>query len=68
MVCPEGELLPIFTVLWVASVVIVALGVARHETFAAEGTLAIFIDLTVPFLMRDAITSWLRRVWRRLSS
>lgn len=64
--CPDGKLLPILAVFWIASVVRVALGVACHETFATEGTLAFLSVLAVPYLMRDAITWWLRRIWRRL--
>ena len=66
-VCPDGELVPILSVFWIASIVRVALGIAHHETFAIEGTLAFLFVLAVPYLMRDAISWWLRRVERRLS-
>jgi hypothetical protein len=66
-VCPDGELMPVLSIFWIASIVRVALGVAHHETFATEGTLAFLAVLAVPYLMRDAITWWLRRIWRRLS-
>jgi hypothetical protein len=65
--CPDGELMPIFCVFWVASIARVALGVVHHETFGAQGSVAFLAVLAIPYLLRDAIVWWLRRLWHVLT-
>lgn len=63
---PDGELMPVFFLFWVGSIARFALGVAHHETFGTEVALAFLAIFAVPYLMRDAILWWPRRIWRRL--
>lgn len=61
---PDGQLLPVFALLWASSVVRVVLGATDGETFGRELTLATIALLLLPLLMKDA----LRAVWTRLRS
>lgn len=56
--CGDRDLLPIFAIFWALSVVRVAAGVARHEMFGTEATLAFLGVLLVPWLMKDACARW----------
>jgi hypothetical protein len=49
-----GELLPVFALLWVASVARVVAGFLRHETFGTVGTLALVAVFLLPLLMRTS--------------
>jgi hypothetical protein len=53
---PKGrssDLVPVFGLLWVASVVRVVAGVLRHETFGTLPTLAALAVVGLPLLLRD---------------
>ena len=63
--CPDAELIPVFSVLWLASILRVALGIAEHERFGSEGTLAFAAIFVLPFLSKDAIVWAIRRVAKR---
>jgi len=52
---PDRELTVLF-LFWAISLTRVVIGVVRHETFGAEGTLALLAVLVVPWLTRDALT------------
>jgi hypothetical protein len=61
---PPTELLPFFTMLWVASLARVLVALLHQETFAAEPTLAFLLVLVLPWLVKDelfAVTSPRRR-------
>ncbi|HMJ54972.1 MAG TPA: hypothetical protein VK540_23010 [Polyangiaceae bacterium] len=53
--CADRELFAALLVFWVISLARVVVGVACHETFGAEGSLAFLAVLLVPWLMKDAI-------------
>jgi hypothetical protein len=61
----DRELLPVFALLWVASVVRVALAARCDETFGAEATLALFATATIPLLLRGNLANLSHRLWRR---
>jgi nitrate/nitrite transporter NarK len=63
-VCPDQDLLPVLTILWVGSVARVALGVVHPETGGTQVALAMLAVLVVPYLMKDAIGWWIRRCFR----
>jgi hypothetical protein len=63
--CPDGDLLPMLAILWIASIARVALSILRKETFGVEATLAFFVVLLVPFALRDAFLWSLQRLRRR---
>jgi len=44
----DGDLVPVAILLWIASVVRVALGVVEGETFRTEGTLALACAIVIP--------------------
>ena len=45
---PDADLLPVFGIVWLASLVRVAGAVVQHETFGTEPTLALFCVLVLP--------------------
>lgn len=55
---PNQDLLPVFAVVWIASVVRVVGGVMGHETFEIEPTLAFLSVLLVPVLLKDTRAFW----------
>ena len=63
--CPNGDLVAVVLLFWAASVARVAIAFARHETFGAEATLALFGVVLSPIILRGA-GAWLLR--RLLSS
>lgn len=52
---PNRDLVPIFAMLWLASVVRVAVGLMRLETFGQEPTLAFLVVLLLPALMKGSL-------------
>ena len=50
--CPDADLRPVFVVLWLGSGARVVIGIADHEIFGAEGTLALLAVLIIPYLSR----------------
>jgi hypothetical protein len=44
----DGDLVPVSILLWIASVVRVALGVVERETFRTEATLALACVIVIP--------------------
>jgi hypothetical protein len=48
----SGELLPVFVLLWVASIVRVAYALSRHETFGVIATMALVSIVALPMLLR----------------
>jgi len=61
MGCPDGDLVPLILVFWLGSITRVVLGIARHEAFAGEATVATLAGVVVPFLLKDAAAWWLAR-------
>jgi hypothetical protein len=59
--CPDRDLLPMMLVFWLGSVARVAAGVAHHERFGTEGTLALLAILVVPYVFRNSILWSVRR-------
>jgi hypothetical protein len=49
----DADLLPVFAIVWIASVVRVAGAVTLHETFGVEATVALFCVLLLPWLLLD---------------
>ena len=60
--CPDGDLLPVFLVLWLGSIVRVVIALMRHEHFGTETSLAVLAVAYVPFLTRDGLR-WAMRRW-----
>ena len=58
---PDRDLLAVLFLFWLTSMARVIVGVARHEDFGAEGTLALLTVLLGPWLMRDVATRWFGR-------
>jgi hypothetical protein len=56
--CPDGDLLPVVTVVWLASVARVIGALAREETFGAEATLALLAAALLPFSIKRTVTWW----------
>jgi hypothetical protein len=56
----DSDLLPAWIILWVGSVLRVAFGLAEHETFGAEATLALLSAAVVPWIV---LAPWIRRWW-----
>jgi hypothetical protein len=52
----DRDLLPLFALAWIASIVRVAGALVRAETFGTEPTLALLFVLGLPWLLKD--------VWR----
>lgn len=59
---PNRDLLGVFSFLWLVSVLRVAYGVARHQTFDAELTVAFLIAILLPVLMKEALRDLARRL------
>jgi hypothetical protein len=50
----DRDLLPLFVVAWIASIVRVVGALVTAETFGTEPTLALFFVLGLPWLFKDA--------------
>ncbi|HEX4337790.1 MAG TPA: hypothetical protein VH062_17895 [Polyangiaceae bacterium] len=50
-----GELVPVFVMLWVVSVVRVVTAFSRHETFGAISTLALVSIVLLPSMLRAEV-------------
>ena len=61
MGCPDSDLVPFLLVFWLGSAAREAFGIARHETFGGEATLATLAVVVVPFLLKDAAAWWLAK-------
>ena len=57
----DADLLPVFGIAWIASVVRVAGAVVLHETFGAEQTLALFCVLLLPWSLLEPLGALARR-------
>jgi hypothetical protein len=55
----DGDLLPAWIILWVGSVLRVTFGLAEHEAFGAEATLALLSAAVVPWIV---LGPWIRRL------
>lgn len=65
---PDVDLVPVFIVLWLVSLVRVAIGVRAAENFGAEATLAALAVVVVPYMTCEAAVWWIRcRLDRRRS-
>ena len=58
---PDRDLLAVLFLFWLISLARVLIGVARSETFEAEGSLALLMVLLGPWLMKDSATAWFAR-------
>lgn len=58
---PDVELLPVFVVLWLGSLLRVGFGLETGEVFGSELTLAAMLALALPLALKDALGSLLRR-------
>src|SRR5512143_1754612 len=56
--CPDGDLVPVYAVVWAGSAVRVALALARHEPFGVELTLALFALVVITLLLKRPL-AWL---------
>lgn len=63
---PDDDLVPIFAILWFASVARVVAATIRHETFGTDLTLALLAVLFLPVLLFEPLR-WLLRLRRRES-
>lgn len=57
---PDAELLPVFVILWLCSLLRVGFGLETGEVFGAELTLAAMLTLALPLCMKDTVGSLLR--------
>ncbi len=60
----DAELLPVFLIVWLSSLVRVGFGLAHGEVFGTELTLAAMAVIALPFLLKDALWAALRRAGR----
>lgn len=56
----DGELVPVYTIVWIASVMRVAQGLLRAETFGAELTLASIALVVLPLAAVEGVRGLLR--------
>lgn len=59
--CPDTELLPVFVIVWLCSLVRVGFGLETGEIFGTELTLAALLILALPLFVRDALASLVPR-------
>jgi hypothetical protein len=57
----DADLLPVFAIVWAASVARVWIAVSGHEDFGAEATAALLFAVGSPFLLKE----WATGLWRR---
>ena len=55
---PDGDILPVYAVLWLGSIARVAAGLARDESFGTEVTLATLVVVLLPWLAGKAAAAW----------
>lgn len=55
------ELLPVFVILWLCSLLRVGFGLETGEVFGTELTLAALLIVALPIMMKSAIGSLLRK-------
>lgn len=60
----DGELLPVYAIVWVTTVAMVARGLARSETFGAGATLACIAVVVLPLAAKEAVRGLLSRARR----
>jgi hypothetical protein len=51
--CSDGDLIPVFSVAWLACAARVVAGAVQRETFGAEPTMALLLVLILPILGSD---------------
>ncbi len=70
--CPDGDLVPIFFLVWIGSVVRVSLALPEVSgppfTIGTETTLAGIAVIGMPYLARRAIGWWAKRRWLQLTA
>jgi len=57
----DVELLPVFVILWLCSLLRVGFGLETGEVFGTEPTLAALLIVALPIMMKGAIGSLLRK-------
>lgn len=57
----DVELLPVFVILWLCSLLRVGFGLETGEVFGTELTLAALLIVALPIMMKSAIGSLLRK-------
>ena len=65
-VCADCELIPVFAIFWMVSLLRTALGLATGEVFGAEATIAAMITFILPIISFETIRSALARRRRRV--
>jgi hypothetical protein len=58
---PDADLIPVLTVVWLASVARVVAGVALGETMGAETTMALLTVVFVPVVISEPVACWWNR-------
>ena len=61
----DGELIPVFAILWVSAVARLWLAVAHEEIFGPEPTLAMLAVFLIPLMARDGVAALATRLRRR---
>ena len=56
---PDFDLVPIFAIVWLASVLRVVMALARDEVFGSEATLALSCAVALPVLLARPVIAWL---------
>jgi hypothetical protein len=64
--CPDDDLVPVYAIVWIASVARVIAATIRQETFGTELTLALLAALFLPVLLLEPL-AWLLRPRRHES-
>lgn len=62
---PDVELLPVFVILWLCSLLRVGFGLETGEVFGTEVTLAAILIVVLPLMMKATIGSLLRKTRAR---
>lgn len=58
---PDADLVAIFGLLWIMSVLRVGLAIAHHESSDTEPALAAIAIVLLPYLLRDTLGSYFMR-------
>jgi hypothetical protein len=57
----DGELVPVFAIVWIGTILRVIQGLSRGETFGSELTLACFATIVLPLAAKDGVRAILER-------
>ena len=63
-ILPDGDLVPLYAVVWVASLARVVVAMIHHEPFGTEVTVAALATVLFPLLLLASIRWLLRQLWR----